>query len=231
MRRRLHEEAIALFDGTDTGSFDDIYKGREDLFEDVDSLINPKFRKLFEAVYQTGNLDAKRLRLRENDASLENDVKDNLDETKDEIKESVNEKIFRECNVTYAKKSGGSYLDAPEMTNRVDGIPGGHNPQLSKGPTSKVRQSGARLNTNKGLNEQFSHIFKECNIPPGGHYDSGRESPAPSGDGVNNAHNPALSKGPTSEVTQSGARQDDSSKLGSEPPLGDSHKKSANHGG
>ena len=49
---------------------------------------------------------------------------------------------------------------------------------------------------------------------------STKDTPRPSGDGVSNSHNPPLSKGPTSQVTQSGARQDDNSKLGNEPPMG-----------
>jgi hypothetical protein len=62
MSKRLTEEAIQLFDSGDTRSFNDLYKGKEDLFEDVDDLIDPRFKKLFEATYQTGNLQQKRLR-------------------------------------------------------------------------------------------------------------------------------------------------------------------------
>lgn len=109
------KEAIAHFDDpSDTRSFNEIYAGREDLFEgdDIDGIISPKMRKLFESVY------------------------------------------------------------------------GEHG-------TGKLQEDMAK-----------------------------HDGPKPGNDGVSNAHNPPLSKGPTSEVTQSGARQDDDSKLGSEPAKG-----------
>jgi hypothetical protein len=60
--RNLREEAIQLFDSGDQRSFDELYAGKEDLFEDVDDIIDPRFKKLFEATYQTGNIQQKRLR-------------------------------------------------------------------------------------------------------------------------------------------------------------------------
>ena len=56
---KLKEEAIQLFDSGDNRSFDQIYAGKEDLFENVDDLINPKFKKLFEETYQVGNIQQK----------------------------------------------------------------------------------------------------------------------------------------------------------------------------
>lgn len=48
---RKIKEAIQLFDSGDTRSFNEIYAGKEDLFEDVDDMISPKMRALFESVY------------------------------------------------------------------------------------------------------------------------------------------------------------------------------------
>jgi len=63
MRKQYLQEAIQLFDDQDQRSFNELYEGKEDLFQDnVDDLIAPKFRKLFEATYQTGNMSNKRLR-------------------------------------------------------------------------------------------------------------------------------------------------------------------------
>jgi len=57
MSKRLKEETIQLFDSKDKRSFNEIYKGQEDLFEDCDDLIDPRFRKLFEETYgSTQNL-------------------------------------------------------------------------------------------------------------------------------------------------------------------------------
>lgn len=46
------KEAYALFDSSDTRSFNEIYSGKEDLFEGVDDMIDPRMRKLFEETYQ-----------------------------------------------------------------------------------------------------------------------------------------------------------------------------------
>jgi len=162
----LREEAIQLYDSGDSRSFNEIYKGREDLFENVDDLIDPKFRKLFESIYdESGNL------------------------------RPAPKKRLREADVKYGGNQWTGGLD-----NKNDGVPAGHNPPLSKGATSQVTQSGQDYDTNPKL---FEKIFREANgIPPGGHYDSGK-SAGPKPDGVPNGHNPKLSKGATSQVTQS----------------------------
>jgi hypothetical protein len=61
---KLREEAIQLFDGGDSRSFDEIYGKENTLFEDVDDVIDPRMKKLFEATYQTGQLQQKHLRER-----------------------------------------------------------------------------------------------------------------------------------------------------------------------
>jgi len=129
---KLTEEAIRLYDDCDQRSFDDIY-GKDHVFEEVDDLIEPKFKRLFEDTYQV-------------------------------------------CNV----------------------------------------QNNKRLREEQ-ISEETEHLEEEA--PK---YDnlSSKDTPRPSGDGVSNAHNPALSKGPTGQVNQSGARQDSNRKLGSEPPMG-----------
>jgi hypothetical protein len=48
---RKMREAIQLFDTGDSRSFNDIYAGKEDLFEDCDDIISPKMKALFESVY------------------------------------------------------------------------------------------------------------------------------------------------------------------------------------
>jgi hypothetical protein len=48
---RKMREAIQLFDSGDTRSFNDIYAGKEELFEDCDDIISPKMKALFESVY------------------------------------------------------------------------------------------------------------------------------------------------------------------------------------
>lgn len=52
MKKSL-KEAFALFDNGDTRSFNEIYAGQEDLFEgdDIDGIISPRMKKLFEEVY------------------------------------------------------------------------------------------------------------------------------------------------------------------------------------
>jgi hypothetical protein len=66
--RNLREEAIQLFDTGDQRSFDELYAGKEDLFEGVDDIIDPRFKKLFEATYQVSNLQGQK-RLRESEPS------------------------------------------------------------------------------------------------------------------------------------------------------------------
>jgi hypothetical protein len=60
--RKLREEITAMFDDGDKRSFDEIYGDRMDLFEDVEDIIDPKMKKLFEATYQTGSLQQKHLK-------------------------------------------------------------------------------------------------------------------------------------------------------------------------
>jgi hypothetical protein len=61
--KRLSEEAIQLFDGGETRSFAEIYGDNNALFnEGIDDIIDPKMKKLFEATYQTGNIQQKRLK-------------------------------------------------------------------------------------------------------------------------------------------------------------------------
>jgi len=115
---RKIKEAIALFDNGDSRSFNQIYSGKEDLFEDddIDSIISPRMKKLFEEVY--GN-------------------------TQQRLKEEVDAKDNPHHNFT-----GG------EGSPKPDGVPSGHNPSLSKGPTNQVTQSGARQDDNSSLGNE-----------------------------------------------------------------------------
>lgn len=62
--KRLFEEAVAMFDGGESCSFNEKYKGKEYLFEDddIDSIIDPRMKKLFEETYSETH--PKRLRER-----------------------------------------------------------------------------------------------------------------------------------------------------------------------
>lgn len=50
MKKRL-DEAIQFFDTGETKSFNEIYSGKENLFEDMDDVISPKMKGLFESTY------------------------------------------------------------------------------------------------------------------------------------------------------------------------------------
>jgi hypothetical protein len=213
--RRLREEAIQLFDNSDRRTFDEIYKDKMDLFEDVDDIIDPRMKKLFEATYQTGNVQQKRLR--------------------EEFEDEPSEEELEECGLKYGAANGYKELD-----NRNDGVPDGHNRPGIGGSNPQVRQSTPRYHTNKPLNEDereseedadvnepmneshinlFNRIF-ENSIPEGGHYDSGKGSPKPRGDGVPDGHNSSEMGGSSPAVRQSKPRYHTNKKLGSEPSHG-----------
>jgi len=62
MRNILREEAIRMFDDNDPRSFDQIYGNDSELFEDVEDMIHPRMRKLFEDIYdESGNPKGQRL--------------------------------------------------------------------------------------------------------------------------------------------------------------------------
>jgi len=67
----LREEAIQLFDTGDSRSFNEIYSGREDLFENVDDMIDPRFRRLFESVYDKNGKPKSQRHLKESMAGAE----------------------------------------------------------------------------------------------------------------------------------------------------------------
>jgi hypothetical protein len=153
MRRNKLDEAIALFDDNDSRSFDQIYGRDNPLFEDgIDDLISPRMRKLFEATYQTGNVQQKQLR-------EGNDENCDQEECDDDLKES-----------------------------------------------DESEQDGDQL--------------EENNLAPGGHYDSGKGSPKPLGDGVPDGHNKAGMSGTDKSTRQSTPGFHTNKQLGSEPPKG-----------
>jgi len=70
----------------------------------------------------------------------------------------------------------------------------------------------------KNVDEFFASLREEA---PKYDLASSKDTPRPSGDGVPSNHNNGPNMGGSSPaVTQSGPRQDDNSKLGSEPPMG-----------
>jgi hypothetical protein len=72
--RKLTEEATRLYDDpNDTRTFAEIYAGKDSLFEDVDDIISPKMKALFESVY--GSTHSTRLR---EEVSAENNPNHNF---------------------------------------------------------------------------------------------------------------------------------------------------------
>ena len=126
---QLREEAIALFDDGDSRTFEDIY-GKGQIFEDNEDIIHPKMRKLFEEVHESNQpIQGASRRIRE---------------TKLEEAEQLEEEA--------SKYNLASTKDTPRPSN--DGVSNGHNPPLSKGPTSQVTQSGARQDDNSKLGNE-----------------------------------------------------------------------------
>lgn len=136
--RKLTEEAIRLFDG-ETRSFNELYKDKADLFEDCDDLIDPKFRKLFEATYdQAGNLRTTSRRLRENEECCDDcDDKEELNESQ----ENLFEAIYRESEADY-NFSG----DEPGPSG--DGVPAAHNRAGMGGADPATTQGQGRGESN-----------------------------------------------------------------------------------
>jgi hypothetical protein len=89
MNNKLREQAIQLFDSGDQRSFDEIYGDKMDLFEDVEDIIDPRMKKLFEATYQTGNIQQKHLR--ESTNEIEKLKKDIISQVPKETKEQISE--------------------------------------------------------------------------------------------------------------------------------------------
>jgi hypothetical protein len=118
MKMKKIREAIAHFDSGDTRSFNEIYAGREDLFEDVDDVISPRMKALFESVYATVNGESVlRLHLTEENSA----------------------------NPHAGPKPG------------PDGVPDEINSQaLSKGPANSITQSGARQDDDSKLGNEPS---------------------------------------------------------------------------
>jgi len=180
--RKLKEEAITLFDTGDQRSFNELYEGQEHLFTDVDDLISPKFKKLFEETYQVGNIQQKQT-LRECDVKYGNaNGFQELDNRNDGVPEghnrslapaggsspkvrqstpnySTNKPLYEMFERIYEDVSGppGGHYDSgkgsPKPSN--DGVPSEINGSaLSKGPASSIVQSGARQDDNSQLGNE-----------------------------------------------------------------------------
>ena len=134
---QLREEAMALFDDGDSRTFEDIY-GKGQIFEDNEDIIHPKMRKLFEEVHEASRpIQGASRRIRETEE---------LQEETEQLDES--EQLEEEA----PKYDLASTKDTPRPSG--DGVPNGHNPPLSKGPTSQVTQSGARQDDNSKLGNE-----------------------------------------------------------------------------
>jgi hypothetical protein len=240
MRKQYLKEAIELFDDNDPRSFNELYEGQEDLFKDVDSLINPKFRKLFEETYQVGNVQQKRLRECDVKYGAANGFQE-LDNRNDGVPEGHNRSLapsggsspkVRQSKPNYSTNKSLNEGSSSDILHLDADIPRG-SPYYStdeniehakmrsdrEHATKMMHKRRQDLGLDELLIESFERIFENSN-PSGAADNNPRQGPKPGNDGVPSGHNPALSKGPTSQVTQSGARQDDDSKLGSEPAMG-----------
>jgi antitoxin component of RelBE/YafQ-DinJ toxin-antitoxin module len=99
MRKTYLKEAIELFDDGDTRSFNELYEGKEDLFSDVDTLIHPKFKKLFEETYLVGNEKQTRLREARPDWSAPDvDPVKKIDSTFNKTKKTARDKVLGAIN-------------------------------------------------------------------------------------------------------------------------------------
>jgi hypothetical protein len=121
------KEAVKLFDNGDTRSFNEIYAGKEDLFEDIDDIISPKMKKLFESVYANTSV------------------------------QKLNEEVLAKDN-PHHNFTGG------EGDPKSDGVSNAHNPALNKGATSEVTQSGQDYSSNPALFEAMKDIFEKAQL-------------------------------------------------------------------
>jgi hypothetical protein len=253
MRSNYLKEAIELFDDGDRRSFNEIYAGQEDLFENVDDIIHPKFKKLFEATYQAGNVQQKRLK--EDQGEFDFDPQDPADAaamewasifwdgySKGSLWRSVdpdnppqygNEEtsgVIGMKRLIRRMASGEISVDEAierakkrEMVSELDMFEQQAAEELGRKIAGGLRESrrGRKLPTKvrEGYVNLFKRIYEESN-PSGAANNNPKSGPTPGGDGVPSGHNPRLSKGPTRFVRQSGAKQDDDSKLGNEPAYG-----------
>ena len=182
-------EMTQLFDSGDQRTFDDIYGDNTgSLFEDVDGVIDPRMIKLFEATYQTGNLDNKKLiesqegdtyeKLFENihqSCNLKEDkqLSDNIDwSEQDDLKESkstFNEQVKGEIDQLQEEINkleedippGGHNFTGDESAPSGDGVPESHNKPGLGGSDPATVQSGQDYSHNTKF---FESVYDTVNL-------------------------------------------------------------------
>lgn len=218
MKNRL-DEAIQLFDGGDHRSFNEIYAGQEDLFENVDDLIDPRMRKLFESTYQTGNVQQKRIQLREAEvkyggnqwcSELEND-NDGVPDGHNRPGIGGSDPQVRQSRPRYHTNAklgeadeGGEQPEGQELSEARKGKITDKKQPVCKKCGGKKDVSG-KCKCNK-MEESFARIFEEAGGVPGGHWDSGKGNPAPKNDGVPAGHNSSPMGGSDPQTTMGQGR-------------------------
>ena len=130
MRNILREEAIRMFDDNDPRSFDQIYGNDSELFEDVEDMIHPRMRKLFEDIYdESGN--PKGQRLNESDEPLPRKSPRNSN-----ARENQAEMFKRIYEESLPVRDQDSSKDTPRPDG--DGVSEGHNRGPDMGGSSPV---------------------------------------------------------------------------------------------
>jgi hypothetical protein len=180
--RKIKEEVIRMFDGNDYRSFEEIYGKDSSLFEDVDDVIDPRKRKLFEEIYRNNN----QIRLKE-----DNEDKQQLTENKEETFENKFE--LSEDRKADLKLKEDTFQEKYQTEKE----------ELREEYNFDVLY-------NEELEESFNDnddwgglVDLKEEGPPGGYNFTGDES-GPSGDGVPASHNKKGISGSDQATVQSG---------------------------
>jgi hypothetical protein len=160
-RMERFNETIQLFDNRDPRTFDDIYGDKMDLFEDNNDVIDPRMIKLFEATYQTGNLDNKRI-----EESKETETYEKLFE---EIHQNCNEKLEEDIEqlqeeIDHLEEEippGGHNFTGDESAPSGDGVPASHNKPGLSGSDPATVQSGQDYSHNTKF---FESVYNTVNL-------------------------------------------------------------------
>ena len=218
--RKMKEEIIRMFDSGDQRSFEEIYGKDSPLFEDVDDVIDPRKRKLFEEVYRNGN----QIRLKEKSPN------DYTDDEWDNMTEEEQEKNQKESS----KSKGQNPNIGPFHNKYEESFENKYELSEDRKADLKLKEDTFQdmyqtekeeLREEETFNELYGEQLNENTEddwnglvdlkekgPPGGYNFSGDE-PGPSGDGVPAAHNKPGIGGSDPAVAQSGQDYDRNTKF------------------
>jgi len=158
IRSKLKEEATALYDSNgDYRTFNEIYAGKEDLFEgNIDDIIDPKMRKLFESIYE----EPQKQQLKEGKKPESKKPVNKTDKFFEAIYKASN-KIKEGDESPTSRETMAKYnFTGDEPGPKPDGVPNGHNRAGMGGSDSQTTQSGQDYSTNSKF---FEAIYKVSN--------------------------------------------------------------------